>query len=97
MSDMFLVAKQLVKGCQTLAMDPTSLLQQSLVNTVPHIVMVHTDIYTWLFLVSGQSSHLKQVKSMSLEMLDGSLAKNDKENAVVLGLISTKYSTINVK
>ena len=41
MSDMFTVATQLVKGCQTLAMDPTSLLQQSLVNTVPHTMMVH--------------------------------------------------------
>ena len=33
-----IVAKQLVKGCLTLVMNPTSLLQQSL---VPHIVMVH--------------------------------------------------------
>ena len=38
-SDMFLVAKQL-KGFQTLVMDPTSLLQKSLVNTVPHTIMV---------------------------------------------------------
>ena len=48
MSDMFPVPKQLVKGCQTLVMDPTSLLQQSLVNTVPHIMMVH-----WYLLGSG--------------------------------------------
>ena len=41
MSDMFTVAKQLVKGCQPLVMDPTSLLQQSLVNTVPDTMMVH--------------------------------------------------------
>ena len=41
MSDMFTVATHLVKGCQTLVMDPTSLLQQSLVNTVPHTMMVH--------------------------------------------------------
>ena len=42
-SDMFLVTKQLVKGCETLVIDPTSLLQQqqSLVNTVPHMMMVH--------------------------------------------------------
>ena len=39
MSDMFTVAKQLVKGCQTLVMGPTSLLQQSLVNTVPHNII----------------------------------------------------------
>ena len=39
MSDMLTVATQLVKGCQTLVMDP-SLLQQSLVNTVPHAMMV---------------------------------------------------------
>ena len=31
----------LVKGCQTLVMVPTRLLQQSLVNTVPHTIMVH--------------------------------------------------------
>ena len=42
-SDMFLVCMLLVKGCQTLAMDPTSLLQQSLGNTVPHCKM-GTDI-----------------------------------------------------
>ena len=36
-------------------------------------------------LSAGQSSHLKQVRSMSLEMPDGSLAKNDKDNAAVLG------------
>ena len=41
MSDMFTVATQLVKGCQTLFMDSTSLLQQSLVSTVPHTIMVH--------------------------------------------------------
>ena len=40
MSDMFLVCIFLVKGCQTLVMDPTSLLQQSLENTVPHTIMV---------------------------------------------------------
>ena len=33
MSDMIIATKQLVKGCQTLVMDPRSLLQQSLVNT----------------------------------------------------------------
>ena len=38
----------LVKACQTLLMDPTSVLQQSLVNTVPHIMMVH-----WYLLGSG--------------------------------------------
>ena len=50
MSDMFMVAKQLVKGCQTLVMDPTSPLQQSLVNTVPHTIMVH-----WYHLVQGEN------------------------------------------
>ena len=49
MSDMFTVATQLVKGCQTLEMDPTSLLQQSSVNTVPHTMMVH-----WHLLGSGR-------------------------------------------
>ena len=38
-----------MKGCQTLAMDPTSLPQQSLVNTVPHAIMVH-----WYLLGSGR-------------------------------------------
>ena len=47
MSDMFTVAKQLVKGCQTLVMDPTSLLQQSLVNTVPHCEMLHWYSLLW--------------------------------------------------
>ena len=41
MSYMIPVCMQLVKGCQTLVMDPTILLQQSLVYTVPHIIMVH--------------------------------------------------------
>ena len=41
MSGMFLVCMLLVKGCQTLVMDPTSLLQQSLVDTVPHCKVVH--------------------------------------------------------
>src|SRR6056300_1133936 len=41
MSDRFSCYLILVKGCQTLVMDPTSLLQQSLVNTVPHTIMVH--------------------------------------------------------
>ena len=41
MSGMNLVCMLLVKGCQTLVMDPTSLLQQSLVNAVPHAMMVH--------------------------------------------------------
>ena len=41
LSDMFLVCMLLVKGCLTLVMDPTSLLQQSLVNTVPHCKVVH--------------------------------------------------------
>ena len=49
MSDMFMFAKQLVKGYQTLVMDPTGLLQQSLVTTVPHTIMVH-----WYLLGSGQ-------------------------------------------
>ena len=49
MSDMFTVATQLVKGCQTLVMDPSSPLQQSLLNTVPHTIMVH-----WHLLGSGQ-------------------------------------------
>ena len=49
MSDMVIVTEWLVKGCQTLVLDPTSLLQQSLVNTVPHTVMVH-----WYILGSGQ-------------------------------------------
>ena len=48
MSDMFTVATQLVKGCQTLVMDPTSLLHQSFVNTMPHTMMVH-----WHLLGSG--------------------------------------------
>ena len=30
-----------MKGCQTLFIDPSSLLQQSLVNTVPHTIMIH--------------------------------------------------------
>ena len=41
MSDIFLVCMLLVKGCETLVMDPTSLLQQSLVNAVPHCNMLH--------------------------------------------------------
>ena len=41
MSDIFLVCMLLVKGCQTLVMDSTSLLQQSLVNAVPHCNMLH--------------------------------------------------------
>ena len=41
MSGMFAVCMLLVKGCQTLVMAPTSLLQQSLVNTAPHTIMVH--------------------------------------------------------
>ena len=41
MSGVLLVYMLLVKGCQTLVMDPTSLLQQSLVNTLPHTMMVH--------------------------------------------------------
>ena len=41
MSGMFPVCMLLVKGCQTLVMDPTSLLQQSLVNEVLHTIMVH--------------------------------------------------------
>ena len=40
MSDIFLVCMLAVKGCQTLVMDPTSLLQQSLVNAVPHCKML---------------------------------------------------------
>ena len=52
MSDMYIVAMQLVMGCQLLVMDPTSLLQQSLVNTVPHIVMVH-----WYLLVPVRELH----------------------------------------
>ena len=40
MSDIFLVCMLVVKGCQTLLMDPTSLLQQSLMNSVTHIMMV---------------------------------------------------------
>ena len=48
MSGIFPVCMYLVKGCQTLVMDPTSLLQQSLVNTVPHCKMVH-----WYLLLSG--------------------------------------------
>ena len=46
------IPKQLVNGCQTLVIDPTRLLQQSLVNTVPHIVMVH-----WYLLGSGREFH----------------------------------------
>ena len=49
MSDMFLVCMLLVKGCQTLVMDPTSLLQQSLVNTVPHCKMLH-----WYWVLQGR-------------------------------------------
>ena len=41
MSDMFLVCMLLVRGCQTSLMDPTSLLQQSLVNAVPHCKGLH--------------------------------------------------------
>ena len=40
-SDIFLVCMVVVEGCQTLVMDPTSPLQQSLVNTVPHCNMLH--------------------------------------------------------
>ena len=46
MSGMFPVCILLVKGCQTLVMGITSLLQQSLVNTVPHTIMVHYDTYS---------------------------------------------------
>ena len=49
MSDMFPVCMLPVKGCQTLVMDPSSLLQQSLVNAVPHTIMVH-----WYLLWSGR-------------------------------------------
>ena len=49
MSDMLLVCMLLVRGCQTLVMGPTSLLQQSLVNTVPHCKMLH-----WYSLLSGR-------------------------------------------
>ena len=49
MSDIFIGARQLVECCQTLVLDPTSLLQQSLANTVPHIMMVH-----WYLLDSGR-------------------------------------------
>ena len=38
-----------LKGCRTLVMDPTSLLKQSLVNRVPHFMMVH-----WYLLWSGR-------------------------------------------
>src|SRR5210317_2134770 len=38
MSDMLPCHIILVKNCQILVMDPTSLLQQSLVNTVPHTI-----------------------------------------------------------
>ena len=48
MSGMFPVCMLLVKGCQTLVMDPSSLLQQSLVNAVPHTIMLH-----WYLLWSG--------------------------------------------
>ena len=41
MSDMFIVCMLLVRGCQTLVMDPTILLQQSLVSTVPHCKGLH--------------------------------------------------------
>ena len=41
MSGRFLVCMLLVRGCQALVMTPTSLLHQSLVNTVPHTIMVH--------------------------------------------------------
>jgi len=47
MSDMFPCHIILVKGCQTLLMDPTSLLQQSLVNAVPHTIMVHWYLLWW--------------------------------------------------
>ena len=36
MSDIFLMCMMIVKGCQTLVMGPTRLLQQPLVSTVPH-------------------------------------------------------------
>ena len=49
MSDIFIGARQLVEGCQTLVFDPTSLLQQSLGNTVPHVIMLH-----WYSLLSGR-------------------------------------------
>ena len=49
MSYIFIGARQLVECCQTLVLDPTSLLQQSLVNTVPHTIMVN-----WYALLSGQ-------------------------------------------
>ena len=44
MSGMFQVCMLLVKGCQTLVMGVTSLLQQSLVNTMP-IPSRYTDTY----------------------------------------------------
>ena len=49
MSGMFPVCMQPMKGYQTLVMDTTSLAQQSLVNTVPHVIMVH-----WYLLLSGR-------------------------------------------
>ena len=48
-ADMFLVHIMPVKGFQTLVMNPTSLLQQSLVNAVPHCMMLH-----WYSLLSGR-------------------------------------------
>jgi hypothetical protein len=47
MSDMFLCHIIHMKGCQTLVKDPTSLLQQSLVNAVPHTIMVHWYLLWW--------------------------------------------------
>ena len=47
MSDMFPCHIILVKGCQTLVMDPTSLLQPSLVYAVPHTIMVHWYLLWW--------------------------------------------------
>ena len=49
MSGIFPVCMYLVKGCQTLVMDPTGLLQQSLVSTVPHVIML-----PWYLLLSGR-------------------------------------------
>ena len=46
MSDMFPVCMQLVKGCQTLVMDPSNLLQQSLVSRACLMPSWCTDIYS---------------------------------------------------
>ena len=71
MSDMFHMCMLLVKGCQALVMDPTSLLQQSLESTVPHCNRWCTDIESCKgenFRIWQKSGHIFGNKSLLSDM-----------------------------